>query len=127
MWRRELTDPVEFFGMDMQFLGTIEPGPGAAADPDEWIMLIGAHSSLALVSPQHGINPFTKQPHLFKPAADYANVVLDGAEVGAIHWAEDGSHRLVVWSVAAAKTQVTEIARDVASKLGRRFVLGEDA
>jgi hypothetical protein len=111
----------------MQLLGTIEPGHGAMAGRGEWILLIGVHSSLAPGSPHQGINPFTMQPHLFKPAPDYARVLLDGTEVGAIHWAMDGSHRLVVWSVTAARSYVTDIAQDVASRLGWRLALGADA
>jgi hypothetical protein len=113
--------------LDMQFLGTIAPDDGSSADQGEWIMLIGAHSSLAMAPAQQGINPFTKQSHLFKPAPDYASVLLDGTKVGAIHWAIDGSNRLVVWSVPTAKTHVIDIAQDVASRLSWCFALGIDA
>lgn len=105
----------------------IEPDHGASADQGEWIMLIGAHASLAPGAAQQGISPFTKQPHLFKPAPDYTHVMLDGTKVGAIHWAMDGSRRLVVWSVEVARTHVADVAQDVASRLGWRFSLVTDA
>jgi hypothetical protein len=114
-------------GMDMDFLGAIEPDHDASADQNKWIALVGAHSSLAPGKPQQGINPFTKNAHVYKPAPDYAHVLLDGTEVGAIHWAMDNSHRLVVWSVAAAKSHVKAVAQDVASRLSWRFVLRTDA
>ena len=110
----------------MELLGTIEPGHGASADQHEWIVLIGAHALLAPAAPKQGVNPFTKQPLLFKSGPDYASVLLDGSKVGAIHWAMDGSHRLVVWSLAAARTPVADVARDVASRLRWCFSLGTD-
>ena len=109
--------------LDMQLLGTIEPDDVASADPGEWIALIGKHTSLAAALPKQGMNPFSKQPHLFEPAKDYASAVLDGSKVGAIHLAMDGSHRLIVWSEPAARSHVTGIAQDVASRLGWRFVV----
>jgi hypothetical protein len=112
--------------VDMDLLGTIEPNHGVSADQHEWIVLIGVHSSLAPAVPKQGVNPFSKQPILFKPAPDYASVLLDGRKVGAIHWAMDGSHRLVVWSLAAARTHVADVAQDVASRLGWRFVIGAE-
>ena len=112
--------------LDMQLLGTIEPDDAPLADPGEWIALIGKHTSLAAALPKQGINPFSKQPYLFKPTQDYAGVLFDGDKVGAIHWAMDGSHRLIVWSEPAARVHVTEIAQDVASQLGWRFVAGTD-
>jgi hypothetical protein len=112
--------------VDMELSGTIEPNHGASANQLEWIVLIGAHSSLAPGVPKPGVNPFSKQPILYKAAPDYARVLLDGRKVGAIHWAMDGSDRLVVWSLAAARTHVTEVAQDVASRLGWRFVIGAE-
>jgi hypothetical protein len=113
--------------MDMEFLGAIEPEHGASPEQSEWIALIAAHSSLALGKPKQGVNPFTKKAHMYKPAPDYAQVLLDGAEVGAIHGAMDNSNRLEVWSVAAAKSHVLVIAQDVASRLSWRFVRKTDA
>jgi hypothetical protein len=113
--------------LDMQLLGTIEPDDAASAGQGEWIALIGKHSSLAAPLPKQGINPFTKQPHLFEPAKDHASVVLDGGKVGAIHWAMDGSHRLIVWSAPGAISHVTDIALDVASRLKWRFIVGANA
>ena len=100
--------------MDMQLVGTIGADDASSADQGEWIAPIGKHTSLAAPHPKQGINPFTKQPHLFKPAKDYASVLLEGSKVGAIHWATDGSHRLIVWSAPGAISHATDIALDVA-------------
>jgi len=113
--------------LDMQLLGRIEPDDVLSADQGEWIALIGKHTSLAAALPKQGINPFSKQPYPFKPTQDYAGVLLDGDKVGAIHWAMDGSHRLIVWSEPAARVHVTDVARGVASRLRWRFVLGANA
>jgi hypothetical protein len=110
--------------MDLHFLGTIEPHHGATADQNAWIALIGAHPSLGPALPQQGINPFTRQAHIFNPSPGYASVLLDGTKVGAIHCAMDGSLRLVVLSVVASKAHVTMIAQDVASRLSWRFAVG---
>jgi hypothetical protein len=110
----------------MQLLGTIEPDDASSADQGEWLALMGKHKSLAAALPKQGINPFSKQPYLIEPAKDYASVLLDGSKVGAIHWAMDGSHRLIVWSEPAARTHVMDIAQDVASQLRWRLVLGAD-
>jgi len=109
------------------FVGTIEPAPGAVTGKGEWIALIGAHSALALREPTQGINPFTKAPMTFKPHPDHAGVFVENVQVGSIHWAMDDSTRLVVWSEAAAKSRVIEIATDVACRLGWRFVAHAEA
>jgi len=107
--------------LDKKFIGTIEPDSGATFDRNGWIALIGAHSSLAAAQTRQGINPFTKEPHVYRPAPDYAGVLRDGAEVGAIHWAMDDSRRLAVWSMPGAEAQVIVVAQDVASRLGCCF------
>ena len=96
----------------MELLATIEPDAGAAAHLDEWIALVGTHSSLAPVQPRQSINPITKEAHVYKAARGYAGVLLDGTIMGAIHWAMDDSHRLVVWSSPTARTHVIVIARE---------------
>lgn len=113
--------------MATDLLGTIEPGLDSAAGKDEWIALIGVHSALALYEPKQGINPFTKAPMLFKPHPDTARVVVEGTQVGSIHWAMDDSRRLVVWAEPAAKAGVVAIANEVASRLGWCFVAHDEA
>ena len=111
----------------MDSLGTILPTVGATTGRDEWISLIGVHPSLATVPDRQGINPFTKDPYLFKAPRDSARVLVAGTEVGNITWAEDELQLLVVWSVATATAQVTNVAIDIASKLGWQFVPGRAA
>jgi hypothetical protein len=108
----------------MKLLGTVEPFDGATAERNAWVALISAHSSLAPVAPRQGINPFTRKPHSFEARADSARILLDDIDVGTVHWAEDGSSRLVVWSTPAAETRVTVVAQDIAARLGMRFIPG---
>lgn len=42
------------------------------------------------VAPRRGINPFIKIPHTFEAPANSSRIVLDGVEVGAVNWAEEG-------------------------------------
>jgi hypothetical protein len=110
----------------MELLGTIEPAAGDAMHRDGWIALIGSHPSLAPVQPRQGINPFTKLPDIYQAATDSAIVLPDDAKEGAIHWAMDDSHRLVVWPLPMARARVVAVAEDVASRLGGRFHAGHD-
>lgn len=112
--------------MTSEFVGTIEPDTGSLAGKNEWIALIGVHSALALYEPKQGINPFTKAPISFKPHPDTARVVVDGVQVGSIHWAMDDSRRLVVRAERAAIARVIAIANDVASRLGWCFVAHDE-
>jgi hypothetical protein len=48
--------------------------------------------------------------------------MIDDSEVGLIHWAEDDSRHLVVWSAAGAEEKVIDVATDVAARLGWHFV-----
>jgi len=63
---------------------------------------------------------------LYKAASDCAHVVVEGIEVGMIHWAMDDSQKLVVWSATGAEVQVAVVAEHVATRLGWRYVR-EDA
>lgn len=106
----------------MELLGTIRPNDSATVDRNAWIALISAHSLLASVASRQGVNPFTKKPYTFKAPADYARVMLNAVDVGAVNLAEDGSNCLVVRSAPTAKKHVTAIAQDIAARLGMRFV-----
>jgi hypothetical protein len=107
--------------VETELLGTIEPDNGAVAGRKEWIALIEAHPCLSPGQPRQGINPFTKEPVIYKPRADYAQVTVDGAKVGAIHWAMDESRRLILWSLPMARVQSIDIAQQVAARLGWRL------
>jgi hypothetical protein len=111
--------------MSSDLLGTIEPDFSSLAGKDEWIALINVHPLLASCEPKQGINPFTKAPMIFQSHPDHARVMVDDTQVGSIHWAMDDSRRLIVWSEAAAKSRVLDVANDVASRLGWRFVAPE--
>ena len=64
---------------------------------------------------------------VFSPRPDAAIVVVDGTQIGAIHWAMNDSRQLIVWSEPEAKIRVVAVASDVASRLGWRFVAPEEA
>ncbi len=61
------------------------------------------------------------------PDPTTAQVIIDGGQVGSIHWAMDDSRRLVVWASAGAEEKVRSVATDVASRLGGHFVHGNAA
>lgn len=125
--QRYLTQVIGWHSVEMELIGTIEPDNGATADRNEWIALIEAHSCLSLGKPRQGINPFTKEPFIYKPAPDYAQITVDGTKVGAIHWAMDESRRLVLWSLPTARIQVIDIAQEVAATLGWRLLPSKHA
>jgi hypothetical protein len=111
----------------VELLGTIEPGAEHAIGKPEWINLIEAHPHLSSSPPKQGINPFTRKPHLYQPNPTGALVVIEGSQIGSIHWAMDDSRRLVVWSNAGAEEKVRSVATDVAVRLGWQFVRGNTA
>jgi hypothetical protein len=106
----------------MELIGTIEPGIGVATGKPEWLRLIDTHPQLSSVPDQPGINPFTRAPVSFKARPDSARVLLEQRHVGQISWAMDDSRRLVVSSDTGFEDKVANIAQDVASRLGWRFV-----
>jgi hypothetical protein len=108
----------------MELIGTVEPDAGVTNGKAEWICVIEAHPQLSLVPPKKGINPFSKTPHLYRADPTMARVIIEGAEVGSIHWAMDDSRRLVVWSKPGAEEKVRGIASDVAARLGWQYVGG---
>ena len=107
----------------MELLGTIEPASADwATGKAEWIRLIEAHPRLTKVAPKQGVNPFTKSPLEYRPSPDVALIVSSSSDVGMIHWAMDQSRHLVVWSTAGAEGEVRNVADDVATRLGWKFV-----
>ena len=111
----------------MTSLGTIERDHSSATGRTEWIHLIDSHPQLSQVADKQGINPFTKGAMEYKAARDCAHVLVEGIEIGMIHWAMDDSQRLVVWSAAGAEAQVAAVAENVASRLGWRYVREDSA
>lgn len=106
----------------MVFLGTIEPDSNLATGKPEWMRLIDTHPQLSRAPAVEGINPFTRGPHLFKADPYAARVRVESRQVGSIHWAMDDSRRLVVWADPGSEENVRNVAEEVASKLGWRFV-----
>jgi len=103
-------------GRLMNWLGGIASPPGAPAiDLQKWTDLIAKHPSLVRFADREGVNPFTKGPMIFRAHPGNAHVVVDGATVGAMTWAEDGPDQIGVEGVAAL---VEPLAREVASLLG---------
>jgi hypothetical protein len=86
------------YSVEMELLGTIVTKQWCRGSPERMDCTIAAHSSLEPAQPRQGINPFTKEPHMYEPAPDYARVMIDGTNVGAIHWAMDDSHLLRKWA-----------------------------
>jgi hypothetical protein len=107
----------------MPFVGQIEPFSEATKiDPKGWLALIDSHDSLGHVPPRKSINPFTRQPMEVKAPASTAVVLIDGADVGSISWAMDGSPVLIVDAEDGSEEAVAKVAEEVAKALGARFV-----
>lgn len=90
----------------MEFIGTIEPGAAAAIAKAEWIQVIEAHPHLSLAPVKNGVNPFSRKPTLYQPNPTAAQVVIDGSQIGSMHWAMDDSRRLVVWSITGLRRRL---------------------
>jgi hypothetical protein len=99
----------------VDLVGTIEPDVGLATDKAEWMRVIEVHPQLSPVPSKKGSNPFSGKPNSYRPDPTTAQVIIDGGQVGSIHWAMDDSRRLVVWSSTGAEVKVTSVATDVAS------------
>jgi hypothetical protein len=97
-------------------LGTIEPGADLASGKPEWIRLSNAHPQLSPVPAREGVNPFSRDPHLYEARPDTARVLLELRQVGLIHWAMDDSRRLIVWADTGSEEKVGNVAQDVASR-----------
>jgi hypothetical protein len=111
----------------VELLGTIEPGADLATGKPEWLRLIDAHPQLSPAPAREGINPFTRKPLLFEARQDSARVLVKLRQIGSIHWALDDSRRLVVWADIGSEQEVRNVAEDVASRLGWRFVADKTA
>jgi hypothetical protein len=100
----------------VRFLGFIaSPQDPPGIDREQWIDLIVAHPNLVRFKDREGINPFTRAPMIFRGHTDNAHVIVDGAEVGTMSWAQDGSHKIVVDGNAEL---VEPLALEVAARLG---------
>jgi hypothetical protein len=101
---------------DVRILGSIRSLPDAPGiDRGRWIELIASHPNLLRFKDREGINPFTRAPMIYRAGPDSGHVIVDGAEVGTMTWAQDGSHQI---SVEGDVALVEPIALEVASKLG---------
>src|SRR5262245_48708481 len=107
----------------MLFLGRIEAvSESTEIDPGNWLALIDSHGSLGHVPAHMGINPFTRKPMEFKAPASTAAVRIGGVRVGSIFWALDGSPYLLVQAEEESAEAVADIAEEIATALGARFV-----
>lgn len=111
----------------MEPIGTIEPGIDVATGKPDWIRLIDTHPQLSSVPARSGVNPFTRAPMLFTARPDTARVLLEQRQIGQIYWAMDDSRRLIVSADTGFEDMVANIAQDVASRLGWRFVADDAA
>jgi len=104
----------------MVIIGRIE-APGGI-ESGKWLDLIESHPALANAPTRKGVNPFTRQPCEYKPPASSALIRKDGAEIGSIYCAMDGSPTLVVQAQEDLVDAVAGVAADIAGSLGGHFV-----
>jgi hypothetical protein len=97
----------------------VPPSTRSPLSEAEWASLIQAHPRLTFPDVRRGINPFTKEPMVLPPRRDLGVVVHEGAPIGTIEWAQDGSQQLLlVRAEPPAPAALLEVARDVAEQLG---------
>jgi hypothetical protein len=107
----------------MLSLGQIQAVPGSSAiDSSKWLALIDSHSALEHTPARKGVNPFTREPCEYKAPASTASVRIEGARVGSIFWAMDGSPCLIVQAEEHSAEAVANIAEQIAKALGGQFV-----
>ena len=107
----------------MNFRGTITKIPDPpGVDFDRWRQVIAAHPNLQPVAPKMGLNPFTKEPLLYRPHPGTTWVMVAGSQVGMMSWAEDGTNKIAVDGDSDA---VDQIAMQVAAQLGGSYLLGD--
>jgi hypothetical protein len=107
----------------MKCLGQIQAVPGSAAiDSSKWLALIDSHGALEHVPARKGINPFTREPVDYKAPATSALIRVQGAQIGSIFWAMDGSPYLMVQAEEGSVETVAALAREIAAALGAQFV-----
>ena len=102
--------------MEARFLGFITASPDPPGiDLARWIALVAEHPQLLAPPDRIGKNPFTRKAMVYRAHPSSAHVVIDGAVVGAMYWALDGSHQIVVDGDADL---VRPIAFEIAARLG---------
>jgi hypothetical protein len=100
----------------MNLFGAITATPDPpGVDLEQWTQVIAGHPNLVPVSPKVGTNPFTRGPFTYHPHPGTAWVVVDGKQVGMMHWAHDDTNQVVVWGDDGV---VDDIALAVAGRLG---------
>jgi len=88
-------------------------------DQERWLALIASRSEFVVPEPVVGTNPFTGKPSEFRPHPASARVVLDGIDVGSMHWAMDSSSAVIVWANEDTfVSRITAFALEVAEPLG---------
>ena len=102
-------------------LGNIEPVPESRSGRADWVALINAHPRLSPFVPIEGINPFTKQPLVFRAPVDVARVMSGDTEIGQMIWAQDGSGHIIIWAKLADQADVESVSVEIAEKLGWQF------
>lgn len=105
----------------MEIIGEIKPPDGGQLSNDDWINLIATHPALSKPPAREGINPFTKEPHIFYPRGTSAQIVVEGTKIGSICWVEDDSELPYVTSLLGHETTVSKIAIEIANRLNCYF------
>jgi len=100
-------------------IGFIVRAPGSPAlTKQAWCGLIDDRPELVRPKPRSVRNPFTLGRMTVRATPDAVGVVIDGREVGSMHWAMDCSPQVIVWGEPAV---VIPFARELAGVLGAQF------
>ena len=107
----------------MKIEGSIKPAGGTTFDKAAWCELIDRRSELRRPAPREGINPFTKEPHVYRPPYDAAEVLLNGNVIGDASWSQS-EEPFVYVSVEPAGLPLVQ---EWAAKLGGAFVADSES
>lgn len=106
----------------MEHVGHIESSDDAQPlTYDAWLAFIAATDDLHGIPPREGINPFTREPTLFRSPEDSVRLVRDDAEIGFFAWAQDDSAAVNVTCADDCREKVVTAARGFAQVLGCVF------
>ena len=102
--------------MAFEFIGTINPK--RRIDFTSWTALVSRYAQLSLADSCEIINPFTNETETIEYPSEFAEVVVDGRQVGALRWYRHGESIDAFGDVEI----VGAIARGLAKELSGRFV-----
>jgi hypothetical protein len=109
-------------------IGYIKKHPNPPGiDMDCWRRIVREDPRLERPETRPIINPFTGKPTTHIPPDTDANVIVNGQSLGAISVGISDDRSLDVWAPEDRLYEMEKIAREVAGRLGGRYVSFEES